>query len=73
MGYSSNTQGLAQSRGSPASQQHHSHLSTTTTDDALNAIWGCTYRHFLALRRAAVAIAHTSVGGFALGRAFHFE
>jgi hypothetical protein len=45
----------------------------TTTDNALNTLGGCTYRHFLALRRATVSVTHCCAGSFALGRAFHFN
>jgi hypothetical protein len=39
--------------------------STTTT--------GCTYRRFLSLRRAAIAITPSSTTGFPLGCALHFR
>jgi hypothetical protein len=47
--------------------------SWTTTDETLNNSEGCTYRHFLALRRATVAVANSCTGSFALRRTLHFD
>jgi hypothetical protein len=69
------TQGVARSRRSPASLQTplapRAH-STPTMHPTSHTFGGCTYRHFLALRRATLAVSHSSAGGFALGRTFHF-
>jgi len=59
------------SRGSPTPLAPRP-PSTPTMHTTIYTIGGGTYRHFLALRRAPVAIAHSSTGGFALRRAFHF-
>jgi hypothetical protein len=61
----------APSRSHPASRPTPLARLQTTTDDAISTFGGCTYRHFLALRRATVAIGHSSAGGFALARALH--
>jgi hypothetical protein len=44
-----------------------------TPDDASTTTMDCTYRPFLSLRRATVVVTHCSAGGFALGRALHFQ
>ena len=57
----------------PASQPTLFTALRTTAGDALNNFAGCTYRHFLSLRRATVVVTRSSARGFALGRALHFD
>jgi len=68
---------LVWSKDHPASQPtRFVHLQNTADDASTTTTTiGCTYRPFLSLRRAIVAVARnrSSAGGLALGRALHFN
>ena len=60
----------------PASQPtRFVHLQDAADDASTTTTIDCTYRPFLSLRRAIVAVARSrsSAGGLALGRALHFH